>query len=59
MAFGEISVVEDAAVKRDGGLDAFDDEFVEGCGRLPQGCRLTDNPMGTGPGVCDFWRELS
>ncbi len=30
MAFLEVGIVEDAAVERDGGLDAFDDEFVEG-----------------------------
>lgn len=30
VALLEVGVVEDAAVERDGGLDAFDDEFVEG-----------------------------
>lgn len=30
VAFLEVGVVEDAAVERDGGFDAFDDEFVEG-----------------------------
>lgn len=30
VAFLEIGVVEDAAVERDSGLDAFDHEFVEG-----------------------------
>jgi len=29
MAFLEVWIVEDAAVERDGGLDTFDDEFVE------------------------------
>ncbi len=28
MAFREVEVVEDAAVERNRGLDAFDDEFV-------------------------------
>ena len=35
VAFWEVGVVEDAAVERNRGLDAFDDEFVEGCSRVP------------------------
>lgn len=32
MAFWEVGVVEDATVERNGGLDAFDDEFVWSAG---------------------------